>query len=235
MPSKILLKLFTSSPPLAFPPHISSNKSTSPIPFLSTMATKHQSPLMRLPPELRNLISTALFSANETTLENVKWDLTRAKHRVPLPGIVLACQQTYQESIGLYYLTITFVSSDSIEIISWYNGLPKKYARLVRNMRYDVVAQFKGRSSRWQSQPKSAVFAQNMINNIGNQLGARAIGAFGAEALEASIRMKRDEILWTSTPVKTYNPSVPLTVGRPSGEVHRRYWTDESSGPHFRT
>lgn len=71
-------------------------------------ADQSQSPLMRLPPELRTQIYRAAFQAGPKRLKSVRLHPCMWHTVVKAPGVVLACKQVHSEALALFYSCTTF-------------------------------------------------------------------------------------------------------------------------------
>ncbi|KAK5115630.1 hypothetical protein LTR85_009801 [Meristemomyces frigidus] len=98
------------------------------------MANQDQSPLLRLPPELRNRIYHLFFKDHEVQLARYS-DRPSLGCGHAAPGILLACHQTYDECIGIFYSASTFLAADKRDILAWLTLAPPKYMGLVRHIR----------------------------------------------------------------------------------------------------
>ena len=95
--------------------------------------SQQQSPLLGLPPELRNMIYELVFKG-QTMINGVK-------HYAP--GILLACKKIYHEATLLFYQTATFYFDDYKSGLDWYINISSKHRNAISHMRFDFVEQMK--------------------------------------------------------------------------------------------
>lgn len=114
----------------------------APITFSAAeMADQSRSPLCRLPPELRNIIY-GMVCQNCTAICNGHDLLTN------VPGLLLACKQTYTETIKMFWSTVTLeVIPPSFAHIA--KALPPRYYQMVPALRIVHVSASTIWSSEW--------------------------------------------------------------------------------------
>jgi hypothetical protein len=78
------------------------------------MANQGESPLLSLPPELRNIIYCMAFEGCVFEVELVNY--ARSPESA---GLLLACKQTFSEVINIYYSNVTIESRSVLAITHW--------------------------------------------------------------------------------------------------------------------
>ena len=166
----------------------------------TTMAKQTQSPLLRLPPELRNRIYNMVLENQEISLRDHY--CAKRRHFVVIPtGLLLACHQTYKECIEMFYSTAMFTArADSGE---WLADLPRKYARLLRSVTYDTASLVPVRDERYHWAGYLPELAERTIHNVTYALERRGV-VLREGTIKASIRTCEGNVVWTSTPMATY-------------------------------
>ncbi|KAK5111469.1 hypothetical protein LTR62_004921 [Meristemomyces frigidus] len=90
-----------------------------------------ESPLLALPPELRNLIYEHAFDRFSARFEFAKW--------YPPPGILLSCKQVYHESLSIFYATAAFRSTSRNLIEQRLLRLRRRHRKLVSRLQLDCA------------------------------------------------------------------------------------------------
>jgi hypothetical protein len=99
------------------------------------MADQKDSRLFSLPPELRKIIYGMVFEG--CILELRRNDAKRSPESV---GLLLACKQTFKETINLYYCNVTVESPMAVAIINWVRRLPHQHSYLIPEIK--LIAMF---------------------------------------------------------------------------------------------
>ncbi|PIA89163.1 hypothetical protein CB0940_06781 [Cercospora beticola] len=133
---------------------------------------KRPSYFLRLPPELRNRIYEEAFNTTVSFSQSYKRPPKWYKNN----GIVLACKQTYTDSIGLYYIChkFNFSSSGPEEMAkfctTWLRNIKGEYRKLIRHIELDTFSQVVVRlhymsyaSSGWYGPPDRATCFSNLV------------------------------------------------------------------------
>lgn len=159
------------------------------------MADDMQSPLLRLPPELRNRIYILVLHDNI----KVSVRFQRSIHFTGVPGITLASRQIQNESASIYYNNATFTGFDGTEICDWLCSIPREHAALVRNIHY-----FDGIRYLTHADPARAEAAQEDLRWIETKMQLAGMTLSLEGVVKTRVRIPGAEWVWTSTPVETF-------------------------------
>ncbi|GIZ41180.1 hypothetical protein CKM354_000449500 [Cercospora kikuchii] len=189
---------------------------------------KRPSYFLRLPPELRNRLYEEAFN----TTVSFSQGYNRPPRWYKNNGIVLACRQTYTESIGLYCIchTFNFSSSGPKEMAkscaTWLRNIKGEHRKLIQHIELDTLSQFVVRwhylgyaasmgyaASGWYEPPDRATRVSHLIAEIAQKTidMVHRITDVSSKVLKASIikptwSVEEEfpyDIAYTATPLET--------------------------------
>ncbi|KAK4494819.1 hypothetical protein PRZ48_014175 [Zasmidium cellare] len=177
------------------------------------MAEDTDSPLLNLPPELRNNIYELVFT--NTTI-NFNTTATRRP-----PSLLLSCKQIYTEAVTVYYAEATFVSNEPQKaIIAHIQTLPPKSRKALRNVVLGVSdanqeTPCPGCAGTRRTQPIAclgeaveltnlAVESQTRLFQFQHRLKAHGLTQLSSRARAGILLSYRPEIIHTRTPWQTF-------------------------------
>lgn len=110
----------------------------------STARNQNQSPLLRLPGELRNRIYNYVFNDHSTIIlggcghppfiVGLTPSPYEYRHQLPWPALRHVCRVTHAETKLLCYSLTTFRSEQIGKLCVWYNGLAREQQESVRRV-----------------------------------------------------------------------------------------------------
>lgn len=183
------------------------------------MLPNNPSRLLELPAELRNRIYEFVFADSEVHVRK-KDIFTHLRYRPPHAGILMACRQTYSESLTIFYDFTTFYLGPNI-MGFFLRSLPHRNACLVSKVRLDT------NSSRGSIVEDSYFVEEAQDELFWAQHVLKTYGIAVPTTMQAKIfdsNLSSRDIVWTSTPWQTFEelyPSFPSKLV--SGLQQRRY------------
>ncbi|KAK3721385.1 hypothetical protein LTR37_003261 [Vermiconidia calcicola] len=108
-------------------------KTTKQATGLRDMNPQTNSPLFKLPREIRDVIYKEAVGGYKVMVDDEEDSLPVCI------GIILASKQTYTETIELYYRTTHFEFEDLDVGIAWLAAVPKKRRDLMTDVKYNVA------------------------------------------------------------------------------------------------
>ena len=99
----------------------------------SAMTEAKDSPLLSLPRELRDIIYGMVFQGCTTKL-----DASKHKATPDSLGLLIACKQTYTETIDVYYRNVTLHWRYVRTFQRWAQHLPRKFFQQIPNIQVNV-------------------------------------------------------------------------------------------------
>ena len=99
----------------------------------SAMTEAKGSPFLNLPRELRDAIYSIVFQGCTTKL-----DASKHKATPDSLGLLIACKQTYTETIDVYYRNVTLHWRYVRTFPKWAQHLPRTFFQQIRNIQVNV-------------------------------------------------------------------------------------------------
>lgn len=166
------------------------------------MAVNQTSPLLRLPPEIRNEIYAYAFEDGELKIDRQYRDRT-----TPAPGLVFACRQTYEEGLVMYYAALSIVSKDPWILTMWLaylNYLPDGHQfKLIKRVFLDC----RNRSEQMLPLQLGQRFALNhhtqlSLDRVNGELAKTPKGRGSCIQVKVCIATPNQQLVWTDEPFK---------------------------------
>ena len=87
------------------------------------------SPFLRLPAELRNIVYECTCQDITTVLKNI------AGPKSSVPGVFIACKQTHYEGTDIYYRSTTFEFHGINAACTWIKSMPQSRTALIKRVK----------------------------------------------------------------------------------------------------
>ena len=163
------------------------------------MGTPTQSPLLRLPAELRNRIYQEILSEIE---QPIRLTTTRQS-----PSVLSVCHQICEEGSGLFYSTATFQFTDPSICLRFLENLSHEHRKLVQEIRYDCSETCSDPTS-WKRAfldlPGLDEYVK--ISRLRNRLAENSI-SLADHVLKAGIKIN-GRLVWTDDPLSEARDAV---------------------------
>jgi len=162
------------------------------------IATQEDSPLLRLPPELRNLIYEHALHGTVVTL--------REHQLSKVPGVLLACKQTYGEATAIFYTTASFTVEDDWVMLHRLSRMPYRYQRLINTISILTTQKWRGIKHLSPEPPPDvlAEYAQEDIDAAKRTLRLDSSITIRPTVVQASIKTPSGKTVFSTTPKETY-------------------------------
>lgn len=171
---------------------------------IDSMATVQISRFLRLPAELRNTIYSLTLHDGSLDIDQQE----QSKGGSPPPGIVLACKQTFMESLVMYYTNLKAVSRNTCSFNKWLlkrASLEQSHPlRLVKKIDLDC-RNYSEKTSALSLGQQFALshHSQLAINYVHTELRARG-AALEDIAVRACLVSPSQLSIWTSSPFECH-------------------------------
>ncbi|TKA33622.1 hypothetical protein B0A50_00458 [Salinomyces thailandicus] len=170
------------------------------------MAQHAESPLMRLPPELRNQIYGLTFEGAKVNIISTLSLEKRTKYIMDVLPLLLTCRQIRKEAVEMLYAAAFLVSDSSVRLQNWLEALPPKHRKQISNVHFDAKAAAQGHLEA----EDLAEWAQTMVNVMTVGWQKKGIRLPNGPT-KARVLTVQGEDVWTSTPWKTYCASAGIS------------------------
>lgn len=150
--------------------------------------SQSQSPLLALPPELRNTIYELAFSDIILDLD----EETRA------PCLLSSCRQIRIEAYDIFYRTVVFETNARDKAFDFLSGVPPRIRASITEFRYFTEMTS---GSNWSCSAHSPKNAQWRLDELVQMLKISGI-ELRPGVLLASIKAKTEETIWSCEPEK---------------------------------
>jgi hypothetical protein len=137
------------------------------------MNPQTESPLVSLPPELRNRIYTEVFA---DTIIEIKGKSGQRSYVKSL-GILLACKQTNEEATGIYYHSVHFemrvsARNISVSLTRWLKKLPDRRVAVMTDIKLMVHDTVPYSATHGMNLPQRRAMATTMFKILRSKRGS---------------------------------------------------------------
>jgi len=182
------------------------------------MENQVSSPLLTLPPELRNTIFELVLQGT-TTEPEIKGDDLQSGEPFPLPPLLRSCKQIYLEASLIFYERTTFYLNGSLKAFQWLEVIRARYLTAITEVGIDTaryMVEWKRDYEAWTGKDE-----QGRLDQITELLTGRGI-ELPAGVFKVSINTEHDGMVWTADPEKDAPNMVAKTVRRRRHVLGRR-------------
>lgn len=122
------------------------------------------------------------------------------------PSLLLSCRQIYDEAVGIYYNIATFTGMSSAALTDWLEALPSRHVQALHDVRYHARAFCTAVFGSWDQ--KTAVgYAEDVLVQVINKKLQSSSMDHVRGRIKASVVTKGGEVVWTTTPKRTFEAS----------------------------
>ncbi|KAK4494821.1 hypothetical protein PRZ48_014177 [Zasmidium cellare] len=190
------------------------------------MDDEPESRLLALPPELRNRIYEFVFAGGHAEVGHRSTKPHHAKYQPTSSGIIMACKQTNEEASDHFYFLTTFDFTSRFAAVSFLTTLPRRYAKLIVNIRYDAIAEYHASVGIDVYAPLSWMVESTQGWQFELVHRLEMARCPGPKTIEVSVKdwiLSDAPKIWTTTPWQTF---LEIYGGIPDNEKHW-HWYDQ--------